>query len=106
MSITPIAQSPSAPGVELTHNASPAKIKKAAEDFEALLIGQMLKSVRESSTSGWGNSDQAGGVALDLAEQHVSQLIAANGGLGLARLISSGLEAQQKATQAPSESKS
>ena len=80
---------------------SPEKIKKAAEDFEALLIGQMLKSVRESSTGAWGNSDQAGGTALELADQQMAQVLAANGGLGLSRLISAGLEKSQDAPTAP-----
>jgi flagellar protein FlgJ len=72
---------------------TPEKIQKAAKDFEALLIGQMLKSVRESSMGGgWGTSDQSGDVALDMAEQQLAQLMASNGGLGLARLISKGLE--------------
>jgi Rod binding domain-containing protein len=108
MPITPIVSSASAPGVELTRSTSPEKIKKAAEDFEALLIGQMLKSVRESSTSGWANADQAGGAALDLAEQKIAQMIASNGGLGLARLISSGLDrsTQERIPAAPNGSRS
>jgi peptidoglycan hydrolase FlgJ len=72
---------------------SPAKIHKAAQEFEALMIGQMLKSVRESSFGGgWGTLDQSGDVALDMAEQQMAQLLATNGGLGLAQLISKGLE--------------
>jgi flagellar protein FlgJ len=71
---------------------SPEKIQKAAKDFEALLIGQMLKSVRESSFGGgWGTSDQSGDVALDMAEQQLAQLMASNGGLGLAKVITQGL---------------
>jgi peptidoglycan hydrolase FlgJ len=107
MSVNAAAQPLASLNTTLSSNASPAKIKKAAEDFEALLIGQMLKSVRESSTSGWGNSEQAGGAALDLAEQQIAQMIAANGGLGLARLISSGLTHSQKQDKpTPSASKS
>jgi Rod binding domain-containing protein len=72
---------------------TPERIQKAAKDFEAVLIGQMLKSVRESSFGGgWGTSDQSGDVALDMAEQQMAQLMASNGGLGLAHLISKGLE--------------
>ena len=72
---------------------TPEKIQKAAKDFEALLLGQMLKSVRESNFGGgWGTSDQSGDVALDMAEQQMAQLMASNGGLGLAQLISNGLE--------------
>lgn len=94
MAVTPTHSVNQTPTLQKTD--SPAKIKKAAEDFEALLIGQMLTSVRESSTSGWGNSDQAGNGALEMADQHIAQLIASNGGLGLARLISAGLETQHQ----------
>jgi peptidoglycan hydrolase FlgJ len=80
-----------------THD-SPEKIRKAATDFEALMIGQMLKSVRESSFGGgWGTEDQTSSPAIDLAEQQIAQMLAANGGLGLARLIAKGLD--QKKTQ-------
>jgi len=72
---------------------TPEKLQKAAKDFEALLIGQMLKSVRESSFGGgWGTGDQAGDVAVEMAEQQMSQMLASNGGLGLAHLITKGLE--------------
>ena len=87
---------------------TPEKLQKAAKDFEALMIGQMLKSVRESSFGGgWGTGDQSGEVALEMAEQQMSQMLASNGGLGLARLITKGLE-QRLATPAtaPPESKS
>lgn len=72
---------------------TPAKLEKAAKDFEALIIGQMLKSVRESSFGGgWGTVDQSGDVAVEMGEQQMAQMLASNGGLGLARLITKGLE--------------
>ena len=78
---------------------TPAKLGKAAKEFEALIIGQMLKSVRESSFGGgWGTGDQAGDTALEMADQQMSQMLASNGGLGLARLITKGLEQRLAAT--------
>jgi Rod binding domain-containing protein len=86
--------------------ASPAgqpaseKIQKAAQEFESLMIAQMLKSVRESSFGGgWGTRDQSGDVALDMAEQQMAQLLAASGGLGLAKLISQGLTREPDASK-------
>ena len=68
------------------------------------MIGQMLKSVRESSFGGgWGTTDQSGDVALEMAEQQMAQMLASNGGLGLAKLISQGLE--KRIPNAPSVSK-
>ena len=78
---------------------TPEKLQKAAREFEAVMIGQMLKSVRESSFGGgWGTEDQSGAVALEMAEQQMSQMLASNGGLGLARLITKGLEQRLSAT--------
>ena len=37
-----------------------AKLKKSAGEFEALLIGQMLKAARESGGGGWFGSDLFG----------------------------------------------
>ncbi len=71
----------------------PQKIRDAAQQFEALLIGQILRSVRESG-SGWLGSggDSAGDCATEFAEQHLALTIAHNGGLGLADLVTRGLE--------------
>ena len=71
----------------------PARVRDAASQFEALLIGQMLRSVRESG-SGWLGSgeDAASGCATDFAEQQFAEALAKNGGLGLAGLITCGLE--------------
>lgn len=66
-----------------------AKLHKAARDFEALMIGEMLKSTREGGSDGWlGSGDSAGNdSAMGLAESQLAQAIANGGGLGLAQLI-------------------
>jgi peptidoglycan hydrolase FlgJ len=73
---------------------SPEKIKKAAEQFEALLIGQMLKSAREAGSSGGlgTGEDNAGQTGMEMAEQQFAGLLASKGGLGLSRFITSNLE--------------
>jgi flagellar protein FlgJ len=70
----------------------PAKIRDAAQQFEALLIGQIMRSVRESG-GGWLGSggDAAGDTATEYAEQHFATTMAQQGGLGLATMISDGL---------------
>lgn len=71
----------------------PTKAEGAAKQFEAMLINQMLKTARESGSSGLGDEDEdsEAGPMLDLANQQFSQLLANNGGLGLARLLVKGL---------------
>lgn len=72
---------------------TPEKIQQAAEQFEALLIGQMLKSSHEDGSSGWlgTGQDQGGQTGLQLAEEHFASLIASKGGLGLSKFIAANL---------------
>jgi len=79
------------PAASRADDRDPARVKDAAQQFEALLLGQMLRSVRESA-SGWlGEEDNAGESATDMAEQQFAMVMAQQGGLGLANLITSGL---------------
>jgi peptidoglycan hydrolase FlgJ len=76
-------------------SSSPEKVKGAAEQFEALMISQLLKTARESgSSSGWlgtGQEDEAGQTSLDMAEQQLASVMAKSGGLGLTKIITQGL---------------
>jgi Rod binding domain-containing protein len=85
------AQSAITPAPASRNDAS--RVRDAACQFESLLIGQLLKSARESST-GWlsDGDDQAGGTATDMAEEQFAKSLASHGGLGLARMVVSGLE--------------
>jgi Rod binding domain-containing protein len=76
---------------------TPEKISGVAKQFEALMIGQMLKSAREASGGGWlGNEDdqddQTGSLVMELGEQGLSQALAAHGGLGIAKMVTANLE--------------
>ncbi len=74
----------------------------AARQFEALLLGFMLKSVREAGSSSWLDSgqDSAAASATGYAEEHFAQAIASSGGFGLAKMITTGLEDQARANEA------
>ena len=80
----------------------PSRIAGAAQQFEALLIGQMLKSMHESGDGGWTGTDDddAGAPALELADEQLAQSMASHGGLGLAHLVVSGLNAHNATDQA------
>ena len=77
-----------AAGAPPSEDPKPTKIEDAPKQFEALLIGQMLKSAREASA----DEDSTGATMLDVADQQFSKLIANNGGMGLARMIVNGLK--------------
>jgi Rod binding domain-containing protein len=72
---------------------SKEKVQEAARQFEALLIGQMLKSTRESE-GGWMGTgdDEAGSSAMEYAQEMFAQALSARGGLGLATLVVQGLD--------------
>jgi Rod binding domain-containing protein len=73
---------------------TPEKIQKAATDFEALLIAQMLKSVRESGGGMTGDvdeQDETNSTMLELGEQQLAQALSSSGGLGLAKIVTAGL---------------
>jgi len=76
------------------HRDDPKRVADAAGQFESLMIGQLLKSMRESGEGGWlgTGDDQAGAQAMELAEEQMAQALARSGGFGLARLVVSGLK--------------
>ena len=73
---------------------TPAKIKDAAEQFEGLLIAQLLKTSREAGSSGWMGTgdDQAGQIGMEMAEQSLARSMSSHGGLGLSAVIAKGLQ--------------
>ena len=78
LSQPPPSESP--PGTQ-----SPAGI---ASDFEALLIGQMLRSARADSHGWFGTGEDTSSASLiEMAEDQIAKVIAQGGGLGLAGLI-------------------
>jgi flagellar protein FlgJ len=70
----------------------PSKVLSAAEQFEALLLGQMMKSMSDSE-GGWMGTDQddAASSAMEYGQEMFAQSMAAQGGLGMAKLLAAGL---------------
>ncbi len=90
-------------GAAVKSKQDPGKIHETAQQFESLLIGQMLTSMRQSDGAGWlgGGDDQAGQTLTEMAEQCVAQALASRGGFGLAALVEQGLSAPQSGTNPP-----
>jgi Rod binding domain-containing protein len=98
-----ISQVQLSPGMSLNASApggKHSKIADASSQFEALLLGEMLKSVREASDDGWlgGGSDSSAESAFGIAESHLAQTIADHGGLGLGKTIQHALESGNHTT--------
>jgi Rod binding domain-containing protein len=78
-------------GSNLKQTDSPAKIHDAAQQFESLLLTQILGSIHQGG--GWlGSSDDSAGAATGFAEQQLAGMIAQKGGLGLSSMIAAGLQ--------------
>ncbi len=67
------------------------RIRESAQQFEALLIAQMLRQAREAATE---ESGEIMATVMEMAEQRLAEVMAAQGGLGLAGLIVRQLEPQ------------
>jgi peptidoglycan hydrolase FlgJ len=76
-------------GVKPRTPDDPQKVRDAAQQFEALLLTQILRSARESQGGWFGDSSSDS--ATDFAEQHLAETLAQRGGLGLADLVAKGL---------------
>ncbi|WP_321470727.1 hypothetical protein [uncultured Paludibaculum sp.] len=73
----------------------PKKIRDAAQQFESLLIGQILKEVSASAQkAGLGEEDSSSGSMMEMAQEHLAQAIATRGGFGLTAMVMRGLEAK------------
>ncbi len=90
-----------APGAGATNTVSKSsKIHDAAQQFEALMVGEMLKSARESGS--WGLTDEESDPGQDtfsgMAESQFANALAKSGGLGLSRVVEQSVS-QQAGTQ-------
>jgi Rod binding domain-containing protein len=74
-------------------NAKPSNAKDAATQFEGLLIAEMLRSAHEASPGGLDGDDEdsQSSTLFDLAGEQFAQMIAKQGGFGIARVVTSGL---------------
>ena len=70
----------------------PKTAEGAAKQFEALLIGEMLRSVRESTADDDDENDNTKQTMLDMADQQFARVLSNNGGLGMAKMIVKGLK--------------
>jgi Rod binding domain-containing protein len=86
---------------------TPEKTIEAAQQFESLLIAQMLRTMRESGSGWFGTGDDsAGSTGIEMAETHFATLLASRGGLGLARMVAQGLRREGIQTANPGDAAS
>ena len=89
MNRPPGAASPGAPPETPAHK----KLRKAAQDFEGILISQLWEHLETGFASLGGESPMAGSDTLNsLAIETLSNALAGRGGLGIGRMIVHQLE--------------
>ena len=72
------------------HSGGTARVKHAAAEFEGFFLQEMLRSVRESADN--GDEDDSSSAVMDTAEQQFAQVLALQGGLGIGKMVLSGIE--------------
>jgi Rod binding domain-containing protein len=90
MTLDPRVSATPASGLPSTAKGEdPKATREAATEFESLLVGQMLKSMREGKEESWlGGESSAGNESImEMAEQQVARAIAQRGGFGIARML-------------------
>jgi Rod binding domain-containing protein len=74
------------------NSADAEKLKKAAGDFESILLASMWKSMKQSFGTSEADSDPAHGTLDDWGIEIMSGAVGRAGGLGIGRLILEHLE--------------
>jgi Rod binding domain-containing protein len=85
-----------------SNTGKPSKLHDAAQQFEALMIGEIMKSVRESGSEGslgGDDEDTANDSAMDMAESQFAKALALGGGIGLSRMIEQNVGAERARLQ-------
>jgi flagellar protein FlgJ len=74
-----------------------ARLRRAAQEFEALLVAQMLKTVRRA-TEGLSSHEAFAGRSVwrELLDEQLALAVARGGGLGLARYLEEALGARRR----------
>ena len=84
-------------GIGHSAKDSPERVQKAASEFEAMFLAQMLKTARKGGGGGLtgdgdDDDDDANNTMIELGEQQFAQALASSGGLGIAKMVVAGLK--------------
>lgn len=91
-----VTQGLSGPSSQMPDSVDAQKLKKAAGDFESILLASMWKSMKQSFGTAEAESDPAHGTLDDWGIEIMSGAVGRAGGLGIGRLILKHLEPAPK----------
>lgn len=83
----------------------PARLQEAASQFEGLLVAQMLRHARQAGDGGWmgAGEDKSSESMMEMAEESLARMMAAQGCLGLASLMTQGVAREAAVKSSPPE---
>lgn len=86
-----VLQAASAPSSDVLPNGATSHSRRggledAAQKFEALLMTQLLRAARQGAADGT-EADKTGASLMEMGEETLAEVLANQGGLGLANLI-------------------
>lgn len=90
-------QSSGTAGIRAASAPDRDRLKAAAEGFEAILLGELLKGLRRTVPQG-DERNTMGQTYLELFDEHLAADIARKGGIGLAAFIRNYVERSGAAT--------
>ena len=81
------------------------KLHTAAQQFEALMIGEMLKAAHSDDSDDplGGSEDSGGDSTMEMAQSQLSSALAAHGGFGLAAMIEKAMSRDESRNQQATE---
>ena len=94
-------QSAAATAVKTAGAVDEEKLKKAAGDFESILLASMWKSMKQSFGTSEADADPAHGTLDDWGIEIMSGAVGKAGGLGIGRMILEHLHPASKSTPGP-----
>jgi len=97
-SVSPLSSGASSTAKPGAAGGKTMNAKEAATQFEGLLIEEMLRSAHESNPGSLGGDEEADSqndTIFDMATQQFAQVMAKQGGFGIAKIVDAGIARQQ-----------
>lgn len=81
----------------------PGKLAQAAQEFESLLLAQILRMVREAGSGGWLGSGESQEMSstMELAETQLARAMAQSGALGISKMFARDNPAEARLAASP-----
>jgi len=87
---------------ETARRPNAARLEHAAQEFEAVFLGMLFKSMRATSGGGLLEGEQDSQTYREMFDQELARRVAGAGGVGLARMILAD-QARREAAARPAE---